>query len=352
MAALRVRLARPGDVPALLGPMAEFNAHEEIAFAADRMGPALERLVADPSIGFALVAEAAQPKGDQTLVGYALVTYGFDLEFAGRDAWLTEVWVLPAHRGAGIGRTLVREATRLAAVRGAKALHLQVRPDNAPAIALYATEGFEPVPRGLRTRLITPPELALRPARPSDAPTVWRWCARSDLTAAMMGPPLFPEVPVPTLDEFLADYGAHYFDGSAPDDGQGFVLEVDGEPVGWVNTNEHVRLHDGACVTELDLWLASSAYTGLGYGRRALALLGERLAAERWVDLMFVQPSARNPRAIACYRAAGFAPLGLGLEEAAAALGTEPDYRDAVFMARALSPRGQRALASVGGADE
>ena len=32
----------------------------------------------------------------------------------------------------------------------------------------------------------------------------------------MLGTPNFPEIPIPTWEEFNADYKAYYFDGSRP----------------------------------------------------------------------------------------------------------------------------------------
>lgn len=31
--------------------------------------------------------------------GYAMISYGFDIEYAGRDAFLTELWLEPESRG-------------------------------------------------------------------------------------------------------------------------------------------------------------------------------------------------------------------------------------------------------------
>ena len=51
--------------------------------------------------------------------------------------------ILPEARGRGGGRSLVQTAERHARAAGAHKLELEVWPDNARAIALYATTGFE-----------------------------------------------------------------------------------------------------------------------------------------------------------------------------------------------------------------
>jgi ribosomal protein S18 acetylase RimI-like enzyme len=53
------------------------------------------------------------------------------------------VAVFGAHRGAGIGRALVRALH--ARATGADAAWLEVRRDNAPAIAMYASLGYAPI---------------------------------------------------------------------------------------------------------------------------------------------------------------------------------------------------------------
>ncbi|MGN6277655.1 MAG: GNAT family N-acetyltransferase, partial [Sphingomonas sp.] len=50
--------------------------------------------------------------------------------------------VLPRYRGQGIGRALLAAVEQEAKRRGACKLTLEVLGGNAPAIALYAAEGF------------------------------------------------------------------------------------------------------------------------------------------------------------------------------------------------------------------
>ena len=55
--------------------------------------------------------------------------------------------VVPDARRAGLGRALLRQFVEFAAQAGAERCFLEVRVSNAPAHALYASEGFEPVAR-------------------------------------------------------------------------------------------------------------------------------------------------------------------------------------------------------------
>src|SRR5262245_56318419 len=101
-----IRLAAAADVPALLEMMVEFNAGEGIPWVPGAIEQALRRLIADRSLGFVLCAPAA----GGGLSGYAVVTFNYDLEFEGRDAFVTELYVRPAARRAGIARSLLAAA--------------------------------------------------------------------------------------------------------------------------------------------------------------------------------------------------------------------------------------------------
>lgn len=62
------------------------------------------------------------------------------------------MWVLPDFRGQGIGRKLITDCLERANVFGLEKVELQVYGDNAPAIALYLSLGFEIEGRRKRTR--------------------------------------------------------------------------------------------------------------------------------------------------------------------------------------------------------
>jgi ribosomal-protein-alanine N-acetyltransferase len=82
--------------------------------------------------------------GDE-LVGYAGLA--FTAGPPEQEAEVHTIGVDPAHQGRGIGRALLRELLAVADVERAT-VFLEVRTDNAPAQALYASEGFTVV--GLR----------------------------------------------------------------------------------------------------------------------------------------------------------------------------------------------------------
>ncbi len=107
------------------------------------------------------------------------------------------------------------------------------------------------------------PTISLRPAVESDRRQVYEWLARSDVTPSMMGSPNYPDHPVPSWEEFCADYLPHYFDDSGPLSGRCFIIVADGRDVGVVCYN---TIEERGRFTELDIWLGAEAYCGKGYG--------------------------------------------------------------------------------------
>ncbi len=184
--------------------------------------------------------------------------------------------------------------------------------------------------------LLAGKRVTLRPATLAERPLIYQWAACSDSTAAMIGPPTFPDNPIPTWEEFCADHKDHFFDGSAPELGRCYLILVNDEPLGQVYYND-IDVYDGKRRTELDIWMRSEADCGKGYGSDALLTLCDYLAAHWAVTEFLLQPSARNPRAIRAYEKIGFRRLDLPLEEAAR-IWKSNDYFDSVYLFKILSP--------------
>jgi ribosomal protein S18 acetylase RimI-like enzyme len=147
-----VRDARPGDSEELLDLVEAFNATEDIRVDRQRLRPALARLLAERSLGRVGVAER-----DGRLAGYAVLSFGYDLEFGGPDCFITDVYVRPEGRRAGIARALLAFLEREAMAQGAGAVHLAVRPEKQGAVALYASLGFVQAPRAMMTKVLRGP---------------------------------------------------------------------------------------------------------------------------------------------------------------------------------------------------
>jgi len=147
----QLRVAEPADATRLIPMMAAFNAAESIIVDDELLASALARLLRDHELGRVwFILGPSIERHD--VIGYAVLTFGYDLEFAGRDAFLTEIYVAPGARGGGYGRSALAAIEHAASALGVRAIHLMVRPENAIARSLYESSGYEAPPRILLSK--------------------------------------------------------------------------------------------------------------------------------------------------------------------------------------------------------
>jgi ribosomal protein S18 acetylase RimI-like enzyme len=151
---VHVRPATDADIGTILPMMAEFNRLEEIEFRPELAEPALRTLLSDESLGVVGLVEDVDAATHGATLGYFVVTFGFDLEWNGRDAFLTELFLVPAARGRKLGDAVLAHAEDTAARHHARALHLMVRNDNGPAFRLYERAGYVSPPRIFMTKVL------------------------------------------------------------------------------------------------------------------------------------------------------------------------------------------------------
>jgi ribosomal protein S18 acetylase RimI-like enzyme len=145
------RTATIADLPALENLVGKYYAFDQIAHDAGEVHFGLTALIADASLGQAwLVLEGQQP------VGYVIFTYGFDIEFGGRLATITDLYLEPSHRGRGIGRKVLEHIEEFCRTTGVRGLELQVERDNAEARRLYNKFGFQSADRIPMSKRIKP----------------------------------------------------------------------------------------------------------------------------------------------------------------------------------------------------
>ena len=139
--------AGPADLDDLLAPLERFDASQGYPFDPAAARHALGELLARPELGrvFRIVSGGAS-------VGYAALTFGWSLEWGGRDAFVDEIFVEEAERGRGAGRTALRALIEEAHRLGVRALHLEVESTNAAGQVLYRSEGFAGNERCILTR--------------------------------------------------------------------------------------------------------------------------------------------------------------------------------------------------------
>jgi ribosomal protein S18 acetylase RimI-like enzyme len=143
------RLAQGSDADALLALMRGLYEHDRIAFDEAGARAAFSQLLADDRLGLVhLILLGGE------VAGYVVLTFGFSLEFRGRDAFVDELFVKKESRGRGAGAAAVRFAEDLCRARGVRALHLEVERSNTRAQDLYRRAGFRDHDRYLLTKWV------------------------------------------------------------------------------------------------------------------------------------------------------------------------------------------------------
>jgi len=82
----------------------------------------------------------------EVAAGYVVVTFGYSLEYHGRDAIVDELYLAPDYRGQGIGTQTLQFVEAECRQLGIHALHLEVMADNAKARRLYQKLGYRSRP--------------------------------------------------------------------------------------------------------------------------------------------------------------------------------------------------------------
>ncbi|MFT4264495.1 MAG: ribosomal protein S18-alanine N-acetyltransferase [Nocardioides sp.] len=131
MSEVSVRAALLGDVEAVAA--SELESFPDDAWTAEYLRAVVEGGL--PTVRLLVLERAG------TVVGHAIVSILFE------DAELQRIAVLPAYRGAGLGRALLHATVDLARGDGAERLLLEVRETNHAGLALYRSEGFAEIDR-------------------------------------------------------------------------------------------------------------------------------------------------------------------------------------------------------------
>jgi ribosomal protein S18 acetylase RimI-like enzyme len=136
---MKIQPAGPTDVEVLLPMVEQYWRFEAIeGFDATRMRKLLTRVLEDDHLGRAWVATVyGEP------AGYLLAVYVFSLEHQGVTAEIDEFFVLPAHRGLGLGHQMLAIAEAQFRVEGCTNVSLQLGRSNEAARKFYRSNGFE-----------------------------------------------------------------------------------------------------------------------------------------------------------------------------------------------------------------
>ena len=112
--------AARADTEQVIGFMRALYAHDQIAFDEQVARQGLAQLVADESLGRVWLIAV-----DEVAAGYIVLTYGFSLEYHGRDALIDEFFVGAEWRGRGVGLRALEFVADFCRTEGIAALCLK-----------------------------------------------------------------------------------------------------------------------------------------------------------------------------------------------------------------------------------
>ena len=165
----KLRAARPADVSAIAGLVAELAEFEHLSHLLQLTPETLApHLFGARPVVEAVVAEAAASPGETgRVVAYALFFTNFSTFLAKPGLYLEDLYVQPAWRGAGIGKALLAHLGALALARGCGRFEWCVLDWNEAAIRFYQGMGATLMPEWRICRLAGP---ALAAFAPTPAP--------------------------------------------------------------------------------------------------------------------------------------------------------------------------------------
>jgi GNAT superfamily N-acetyltransferase len=138
---LRIRPATVADVAIILRLIRGLAEYERLLDEC----VATEEQLRETLFGAHPQAEVVIAEWEGEPAGFALYFHNYSTFLARRGLYLEDLFVLPAHRGSGIGRALLVHLARLAVERGCGRFEWSVLDWNAPAIAFYRALGAEPM---------------------------------------------------------------------------------------------------------------------------------------------------------------------------------------------------------------
>lgn len=132
---VEIRRAGPGDAPEIARLLHDFNAEfEEATPDVPTLSRRSRQLLEQEEITVLLAGGGPD--------GLSLLRFRPALWSAGLEAYLQELYVVPALRGQGIGRTLLEATLAAAREAGADGIDLNTGETDTAARGLYASMGF------------------------------------------------------------------------------------------------------------------------------------------------------------------------------------------------------------------
>lgn len=142
-----ITIATKPELDTLLELMQEFYLIEQLNYDENIIRDGLHQIFENKNNGYAHLI-----KVEDKPAGYFILTFGFSLEFHGRDALVDELYVREEFRGKGIGSACLQQIENLCRQEGIHAVHLEVDHTNIRAKELYHRSGYYDHNRYLLTK--------------------------------------------------------------------------------------------------------------------------------------------------------------------------------------------------------
>jgi len=139
---ISISAATRDDVPVILAFIRGLAEYEKLAHACVATEDALRRTL----FGHRPAAEVLIARADETPVGFALFFQSYSTFLAKPGIYLEDLFVLPEHRGRGVGKALLARIAEIARERDCGRLEWSVLDWNAPAIDFYQRLGATVMP--------------------------------------------------------------------------------------------------------------------------------------------------------------------------------------------------------------
>lgn len=154
MSIYTLRAAEPRDVPAIVGLIEELAAFENLTHLLRLTPETLHpHLFGDKPVVEALVGEVTDGEGRAEVIGFALYFTNFSTFLAKPGLYLEDLYVRPAHRRSGLGKTLLTRLAQIAVERDYGRFEWSVLEWNEDAIRFYERMGATVLPEWRICRL-------------------------------------------------------------------------------------------------------------------------------------------------------------------------------------------------------
>jgi diamine N-acetyltransferase len=148
---INFKFADNSDTETLIQFIQEFYEYEGLKYDETIIRAALAGIFKDGSLGRVWLIQ----QGKQA-VGYIVLTFGYSLEYRGRDAMIDEFYIRETYRGQGVGKKTIQFIENVCQDLGIQAVHLEVERENQNAQKLYRQAGFTDKNRYFLTKWIIP----------------------------------------------------------------------------------------------------------------------------------------------------------------------------------------------------